>query len=82
MQSYHHQGLLLLPQSDLLEHMKLNIAAENQTEENIYIYFSVILSMLDNSVVKKFNNNITFGSHAGLILQLQNCFQKASRHQE
>ena len=28
MQSYHHQELSLLPQSDLAEHMKLNNAAE------------------------------------------------------
>ena len=34
-QSYHHQKLSLLPQSDLLEHMKLNNAAESQTEGNI-----------------------------------------------
>ena len=35
MQSYHHQELSLLPQPDLIEHMKLNNAAESQTEENI-----------------------------------------------
>ena len=35
MQSYHHQELLLLSQSCLTEHMKLNNAAESQTEENI-----------------------------------------------
>ena len=35
MQSYHHQELSLLPQSDLIEHMMLNNAAESQTEENI-----------------------------------------------
>ena len=35
MQSYHYQELSLLPQSDLIEHMILNNAAENQTEDNI-----------------------------------------------
>ena len=35
MQSYHHQELPLLPQSDLLEPMKLNNAVESQTEGNI-----------------------------------------------
>ena len=35
MQSYHHQQLLLLPQSDLTEHMKLNNATKSQTEGNI-----------------------------------------------
>ena len=34
-QSYQHQELSSLPQSDLTEHMKLNNAAESQTEENI-----------------------------------------------
>ena len=35
MQSYHHQELSLLPQSDLIEHMKLNNAAESQTEDPV-----------------------------------------------
>ena len=35
MQSYHHEELLLLPQSDLTEHMKLNNATKSQTEGNI-----------------------------------------------
>ena len=35
MQSYHHEELSLLPQSDLTEQMKLNNAAESQTEGNI-----------------------------------------------
>ena len=34
MQSLYHQELSLLPQSDLTEHIKLNNAAESQTEEN------------------------------------------------
>ena len=35
MQSYHHEELLLLPQSDLTEHMKLNNATKSQTEGNM-----------------------------------------------
>ena len=35
MQSYDHQEPSLLPQSDLTEPTKLNIAAESQTEGNI-----------------------------------------------
>ena len=35
MQSYHHQELSFLPESELTEHMKLNNAAESQTEGNI-----------------------------------------------
>ena len=35
MQSYHLQELSLLPQSDLIEHMKLKPSAEGQTEGNI-----------------------------------------------
>ena len=35
MQSYHHQELSLLSQLDLIEHMKLNNAAENQFEGNM-----------------------------------------------
>ena len=38
MQSYHHRELSLLPQSDLIKHMKLNNAAESQTEANICFY--------------------------------------------
>ena len=32
---YHHQELLLLPQPDLLEHMKLSNVVKSQTEGNI-----------------------------------------------
>ena len=35
MQSYYHQELSFLPQSDLTERMKLNNAAESQAEENM-----------------------------------------------
>ena len=35
MESYHHQELSLLPQSDLLGHMKSNSVAKSQTEGNI-----------------------------------------------
>ena len=34
-QSYHHQELSLLTQSDLTEHTKLNNVAESQSEWNI-----------------------------------------------
>ena len=34
-QSYHHQGLSLLLQSDLTEHTKLNNATESRTEGNM-----------------------------------------------
>ena len=37
MQSYYHEELSLLPQSDLTEHMKLNNAAECQTEGNMLL---------------------------------------------
>ena len=41
-QSYQHQELSSLPQSDLTEHMKLNNAAESQTEENICCFYQEI----------------------------------------
>ena len=42
MQSCNHQELSLLPQSDLIEHMKLNDAVENQTEGNICCFYQEI----------------------------------------
>ena len=39
MQSSHHQGLSLFPQSDLLEHIKLNNTAESQTEEDKVCFY-------------------------------------------
>ena len=35
MQNHHHQELLLLPQLDLTEPIKLNNAVKRQTERNI-----------------------------------------------
>ena len=58
MQSYYHPEISLLPQSDFIEHMKLNNAAKSQTEGNIkkFIdsiihYFSVMLSVLDSKEI-------------------------------
>ena len=52
MQSYHHQELSLLPQSDLTEHMKLNNVAESQTE----IYNVAFIKKFIDSVIHYFFN--------------------------
>ena len=55
MQSYHHQELSLLPQSDLTEHMKLNNAAESQLKR-IYVFIKKII----DSVVHAYQVNHSY----------------------
>ena len=56
MQSHHHQGLSLLPPSDLTEHRKLNKAAESQTEENMLFLSRNFIDSIYHYFFKNFLN--------------------------